>query len=226
MFLSPTQTKLITRVVNVFETGTADGDYAALVVFADGPHQVRQITYGRSQTTEYGHLRTLVQSYVGAGGTHSSALAPYVDRIGSQPLVDDATFKSLLVHAGADPVMRQVQDVFFDRTYFEPARAWAEAEGFTLPLSMLVIYDSFIHSGRILWAIRNTFAESPPSAGGDERAWITAYVRARHHWLAHHEREILHATVYRTVALASEIERGNWHLAEQPIRAHGVDVTA
>ena len=45
--------------------------------------------------------------------------------------------------------MRQTQDAFFDKVYFQPAKAWADAHGFTLPLSMLVIFDSFIHSGQI-----------------------------------------------------------------------------
>ena len=44
------------------------GKYGAISIFEDGPNDIRQITYGRSQTTEYGNLRELVQMYVEAGG--------------------------------------------------------------------------------------------------------------------------------------------------------------
>lgn len=73
--------------------------------------------------------------------------------------------------------MRKTQDSFFDRVYYRPAMKWADTQGFTLPLSALVIYDSFIHSGSIIWVIRNMFPESPPSASGNEKAWTKAYER-------------------------------------------------
>ena len=69
MNLSAGQKQIIERVINVFETGTVDGDYGAISIYSDGPHDVRQITYGRSQTTEYGNLRELVSRY-GAAGVH------------------------------------------------------------------------------------------------------------------------------------------------------------
>lgn len=46
MNLTPNHKQLIVRVVNVFETGKAAGDYAAIAIYADGPNDVRQITYG------------------------------------------------------------------------------------------------------------------------------------------------------------------------------------
>ncbi len=53
MNLTPEQQRLVRRVLNVFETGRPDGDYGAIAIFADGPHDIRQITYGRSQTTDH-----------------------------------------------------------------------------------------------------------------------------------------------------------------------------
>ena len=160
MQLTANQKRLMTRVVNVFETSTIDGDYSNISIYHDGPHDIRQITYGRSQTTEYGNLRRLVQDYASAGGMFSQQLQSYADRVGSVPLTDDANFKTLLRKAGAqDPIMRSTQDRFFDEIYFRPAMKWADQNGFTLPLSALVIYDSFIHSGSILWVIRNKFQE-------------------------------------------------------------------
>jgi chitosanase len=226
MKLTAGQKRIIERVVNVFETGKPDGNYAAIAIFHDGPHDIRQITYGRSQTTEYGNLRDLVQQYVTAGGIYSEELERYAEKVGSVPLTDDAEFKDLLRKAGReDAVMRNAQDAFFDERYFKPAMKWAGENGFILPLSALVIYDSFIHSGRVLWAIRQMFPESPPSLGGKEVEWTTAYVNARHRWLGNHPRQIVRKTVYRTQCFKNEIKRGNWKLDKLPIVANGVKVS-
>ena len=61
MKLSTGQKRLVERVINVFESGKPEGNYAAMAIFNDGPNNIKQITYGRSQTTEYGNLRELVQ---------------------------------------------------------------------------------------------------------------------------------------------------------------------
>ena len=227
MQLNDIQKRVIQRVVNVFETGSPDGDYATISIFKDGPHDIRQITYGRSQTTEYGNLRQLVEQYVGASGLFSQQLQPYASKVGSIPLTDDANFKNLLKRAAReDPVMRKTQDAFFDRVYYRPALKWADTQGFVLPLSALIIYDSFIHSGSIIWVIRNMFPESPPAAGGNEKAWTTAYVNARHKWLGSHPRPAVRNTTYRTQCFKNEIQRGNWDLSQLPINANGVKVTA
>src|SRR5262245_58628997 len=118
MSLSDKQRRIIEQVVNVFETGSPEGDYANITVYEDGPGDVPQITYGRSQTTEYGKLRDLIRMYVEQGAMFSEALRPYVDHIGEKPLSDDTTFKELLRRAGQeDPVMRRTQDAFFDERY-------------------------------------------------------------------------------------------------------------
>lgn len=223
MILNQNQKRVIERVINCFETGTPEGNYALIAIFKDGPNRIRQITYGRSQTTEYGNLRELINNYANANGMFSAALKPFVPKIGSTPLTDNVAFKDLLRKAGSqDPVMRTVQDAFFEKRYFQPAQAWADQHGFKLPFSMLVIYDSFIHSGSIRSSIRQMFPEKPPSNGGEEKAWITAYVNARHRWLANHENSELHSTVYRTRCFKGEIQRSNWNLDILPINANGV----
>ena len=225
MNLSAQQRRLIERVINVFETGSADGDYGMIAIFADGPHDIRQITYGRSQTTEYGNLRLLVADYVASSGSFSAALAPYADLVGSTPLTNDSEFKRLLRSAGRqDSVMQRAQDKFFERVYFAPAKRWCETEGFVSALAVLVTYDSFIHSGSMLWSIRSQFAEMTPVNGGDERAWIKAYVTARHAWLKSHRREAVRLSAYRTKDLLREVSRANWDLAIEPITANGTQV--
>ena len=53
--ITPPQKSKIEAVINVFETGKKEGKYDALVVYRDGRGGSRQITYGRSQTTEQGN---------------------------------------------------------------------------------------------------------------------------------------------------------------------------
>ena len=69
--LTPSQRLICERVINVFETGSIRGDYSNISIYHDGPNRIRQITYGRAQTTEYSHLRELVQMYVDAAGKYA-----------------------------------------------------------------------------------------------------------------------------------------------------------
>jgi chitosanase len=226
MELSAKQKKICEQVINVFETGKIAGDYAALVTLADGPHGMRQVTYGRSQTTEFGNLKELVQMYVDAHGTFSDGLRPFIEMITRTPLADNNVFKQLLRDAGRnDAVMRQIQDKFFDKRYFQPAMQWADANQFKQPLSALVIYDSFIHSGSILPFLRNRFPEVPPAKGGNEKKWIQEYVDVRDDWLRTHTILILRNTTYRTECFKREILRNNWDLASVPINANGTNVS-
>lgn len=223
--LTADQRVICERVINVFESGSIQGNYSAISIYADGPNNIRQVTYGRAQTTEYGNLRELVQMYVAAGGTFSNELGGFVDRIGRVALVDNDQFKTLLRRAGAeDQVMRDTQDKFFDLRYFQPALHWADTNGFSRALSVLVIYDSFIQSGGILELMRSRFPEPIPARGGNEQTWVRQYVDVRRNWLQNHPRPAVRASVYRMRDLGREVGRDNWDLAILPIMANGVAV--
>ena len=153
-----------------------------------------------------------------AGGLY--ACNRYTERIGAEPLHDHRQFRSLLRTAGrTDPMMRALQDAVVEEQWFVPAMQWAKSHAFTLPLSALVIYDSFVHSGTILpLLLRRTSPHPTPATGGDERTWITAYVIARHTWLTTHARATVRHTATRTHFLAAQITRNNWELADRPVR--------
>ena len=175
--MAPQTKNKIEDIVNVFESGSTNGNYATLVKYKDysdpatGTNMV-QITYGRSQTTEFGNLKGLLKMYVDANGQYVQKLSPYLNRLGKKPsLCTDKNFCDTLVAAGKnDPQMRTCQDEFFDSYYFLPAYSWFKEMGFTLPLSLLVIYDSEIHSGGIPDFLRKRFAEKPPIKGGNEKS--------------------------------------------------------
>lgn len=217
---------LIQRVINVFETGAPEGKYDMLVIYDDGVNDSHQITYGRSQTTEQGNLGKLIDMYVDNNGKYADDFVPYLDKIGSESLVDDENFKGLLVKAAQqDKIMRDTQDSFFDEIYWNPAVGWFERNGFKLPLTMLVAYDSYIHSGGVPVFLRKRFIEKPPAKGGDEKKWTASYVETRYQWLKYHEKKLLRKTIYRTQTFLDEIARDNWNLDKLPIIANDVSVT-
>ena len=216
---------LILSVVNIFETGTPDGKYDDISIYADGKpdasgKKTRQVTYGRSQTTEQGNLKDLIAAYIANNGVFSKNFSYYLPKIGVEPLVDNEMFKTVLKDAAReDPIMKTTQDAFFDKRYFQPAVTFCVDNKFTLPLSMLVIYDSHIHSGKVPQTVRNMFSESIPKNGGDEKEWIKAYVDARRRWLLRLQ-EPVPQTVYRMDCFKAQINIDNWML-DKPVLSNG-----
>ena len=204
----------IQKIVNVFESGSPEGDYGCISLYEDGPNGIKQITYGKSQTTEWGNLNALVNLYIKNEGSIAEKFEPYKDKIGVRSLVTDKNLIAILKEASKDPIMQRTQDQFFDIHYWEPAKTWFTKNGFKLNLSMLVIYDSFIHSGSILKFLRNRFSETVPASGGDEKEWIKAYVKTRHEWLKKHSNSILTKTTYRTQNFLTAIDQDNWDLSK------------
>ena len=227
MILTDRQQLIDIQVIYVFESGSPKGNYAALAIFDDGPHRIRQITFGAAQFTEFGgvsptnshsNLDELVQAYVDGGGVYSDGLIPYLDKIGVYSLVDDSKFKDLLLKAAKeDPVMKIVQDDYFKKKFFDPAMQWADEFHFVLPLSSLIILDSFNHSGQIFPFLRARFPEMPPALGGDEKTWDKQYIDARRAWLENNTNPNLPPTVYRADSLLAEIERDNWNFDILPV---------
>ncbi|HQE12100.1 MAG TPA: chitosanase [Flavipsychrobacter sp.] len=229
MAITSIQKNKILRVINVFETGVPDGKYDSISIYKDGTVngvKVYQITYGRSQTTEFGNLKRMLELYISRNGMFAAPFRKFMSKIGKLPsLKDNVEFKSLLKTAAKqDVIMRQTQDEFFDIYYYQPAFNWFAGQQFTSALSMLVIYDSFIHSGSIPLFLRQKFAERTPLNGGDEKNWIKQYVDVRHNWLKTHSNTILQKTIYRTQCFKNQIKTNNWDLA-QTIVANGTPIS-
>lgn len=115
----------------------------------------------------------------------------------------DETTKSsdFLDYVNSSGVFRasmKVKNDFIDRKYFMPAQNRVERYGFQHTLSMLVIYDSYIHSSHIRDDRRKMFVKVLPSTGGDEKQWTESYFIAWANWLATHFNPLSNATVYLT----------------------------
>jgi chitosanase len=238
------QYRIIDRWISAIETGKPDGDYGKVTVMNDGPGGVRQITFGKHQTTEAGgNLKEIVRLMLASPSVghlnHNqiSALTgffhsdPYVWASTISPTSDvkpvDHLISALRIFG---PMVPAIQDEFFQKKYWFPACRWAEKNGFKSPLAHLVIYDSFIQSGGILMFLRKRFPEATPANGGDEHRWLYQYVQTRHQWLKHWGNGIdpksvtLRKTIYRTVGLMRFFNPVDLLLISRPIRVNGIQV--
>lgn len=215
---------LIKKILLAFEQSSTTIRYGDVYVYRDGPGDKKQVTLSFG-ITEYGNLKKFLQKYCSYNTTFSNLLKPYIDDIGVKPLADNEDFKLRLKEAGKDPTMKLCQDQAYDEMYINPAFVWCNSNNLTLPLSFLVICDSFLQSGSILSLLRNKFPEKLPISGGDEKTWIKSYCTVRRDWLANHSRKILNNTVYRMDFMLQRIAKNDWSLAQAPYNANGTTVS-
>lgn len=210
--VTATQKKTAQAIINIFETGAVLGDYSQVTLIeGDTGH----LTYGRSQTTlGSGNLSKLIQRYcANLGARFGGRLSPYLPAMASGDVSLDSDLKlhNLLRASADDLVMRDTQDSFFDKEFWQPAVRAASREGVTSPLGVAVIYDSFVHGS---WkTIRSrTRQQVGDVASVGEQKWITTYITLRRAWLAGSSRVDLRLTVYRMDAFKRLIDQGYWGL--------------
>ncbi len=223
--ITPTQSRTAQAIVNLFETGEVLGRYGQVTLLPGDPGR---LTYGRSQTTlGSGNLHDMLDRYCdNPGARFGSRLQPFMPLFatGDPQLDTDPKLHNLLRACADDPVMRETQDAFFDSAYWQPALRDAAALGLRSPLAIAVVYDSRVHGSWERLRDRTRAAVGEPATVG-ETAWIQAYVRTRRAWLANHEIEILHATVYRMDAFQRLIDQGLWGLP-LPLVVRGAEISA
>lgn len=223
--LSDLQKETAKAIVNIFETGSARGDYARVTLLTgDSGH----LTYGRAQTTlGSGNLHLLIKAYCDArGAAYALALRPYLPRLADIDLRLDTdwTFRDLLKEAGGDPVMRDTQDAFFDRVFWTPAATTATRAGLAEPLSIAIVYDSVVHGS---WSAMHNLTNNRAGAASriGERNWAAAYIDTRRNWLANHSNSLLRKTVYRMDSFKALVAGGHWRL-DLPMTVRGVRIDA
>ncbi len=174
------QTATAVAIVNVFETGSARGQYGGIAIMkGDNGH----LSYGRSQASlGSGTLFDLLTDYCSQpNATCAAELLPFLPRFQQRDVsldTDDAVRK-LLKRASDDIVMRQTQDRFFSNRFLTPALQAAQRLGITQPLGQAVVYDSHIQGG---WG-RLQPKVGAISAARDEQSWIKTYIDVRRKWL-------------------------------------------
>jgi chitosanase len=233
MAVTPEQKRVIDSILSIFETGKlpTPASYSTCTILSDGAG----ISYGKHQSTDRaGSLDKIVDLYIHRGGVHAADLLPHVKRLAANEsaLVDPRnppTWATQLIGvlraAGADPIMQQSQDEVFDSNYWVPALGHAQSLGLVTALGHLVVYDTCIHSGPGgVAVIRARFPELPPVKGGDEKAWVRAYVKARSAWLTSSSNPLVQRTVYRMDAIEKIIGEDNWSLST-PLTVRSVKIT-
>lgn len=218
-------TQFIKKVLLAFEQSRTTIKYNAVYVYNDGPKDIKQITLSFG-ITEYGNLKKFLQEYCSKEGQYADQFATYIPVIGSKALASNTEFINLLKKSAEDPIMQQCQEDAFDSMYITPALSWCREKGLSLPLSQLVISDSFLQSGSILKCIREKFSATLPVAGGDEREWVHSYCKARKEWLVNHSRKALNSTFYRMNFMLSVIDADDWNLASSVYIANDVKIVA
>lgn len=216
-------------IVNVFETSRPFGDYAACVVLNDGAG----VSYGINQFTHRsGSLAAVVKKYLSDGGqTGKETLVATLATLNKNSktaiakLASDEAFKKALRAAAVTVGMKNAQNATAFDLYLRPALEICERRGFTLPLSLAVVYDSITHGSwdSIAAKVRRNAGTHARMNAEHEKLWITEYVRTRHAWLTRTSR--LKATTYRTRFFLDQIAAGNWQL-RIPLNVHGVRLTA
>jgi chitosanase len=222
--LTTTQKKTAEAIINIFETSEVLGKYGEVTLIrGDTGH----LTFGRSQTTlGSGNLHKLLERYcANAGARFGARLAAYLPRVaaGDVTLDGELTLHNVLRASADDPVMRDIQDAFFDAVYWQAAARAAERDGIHTPLGTAVVYDSFVHGSWKRIRDRTIGAVGDVSTAG-ERQWIAAYVAQRRSWLAGHPRDDLRATVYRMDAFQRLIDQGYWAL-DLPLVVRGQEIS-
>jgi chitosanase len=230
--ITKAQEETILRILEAIETGRPGGDYGLVSLLHDGEGDRLQITLGIQFDEASGDLKKVLRLYQSRSGDAAPKLAPYIPRINTFATTSatvlglDQGFHGLLRSLGSDPVMQNAQDDIFEQETWLPAKEWADQNGFTLPLSLLVIADSFLQSGSMLSFLRRRFVERVPARGGLEKSWIRAYVTVRHSWLKGSANAALRNSSYRTLLYLSLLELQDWALAEPQYVVNGVEVKA
>ena len=159
-------------------------------------------------------------------GKYAADFVPYLEKIGSESLVDDENFKRLLKEAAQkDKIMKDTQDSYSLTSFTGslPLNLVKETNLNLLSVCLLSTIHIFIQEAFQCFSekdLRNLHQLMVVM----RKNGLTSYVDVRHQWLKYHEKPILRKTIYRTQVFINEMERGNWNLEKLPIDVNGVKV--
>jgi chitosanase len=217
--LTSDQLEHIRQLENLFEFGSTTPNYSLVSVFPGAG-----VTFGYINATRRGQLGDLLVQYMGRpGAKYAKEFEKYRTLLQARdPSLDkDEQFFDLLRKAGADPVMRSLQDDVFAKLYFKPAFEEAKRLGIRSALGIAVIVDSLVHgSWQPLRESTSRALGGTPSSGIDEKLWVREYLNRRRAFLKDSPRPDLRATAVRVETLINLAESGNWQLAP-PIIVNG-----
>lgn len=183
----PAKKDVAMRLVSSAENSSLDwrAQYAYIEDIGDGRGYTAGIIGFCSGT---GDMRELVAAYVVA--VPDTPLAAYLPALAAVDGTDsheglDPGFPDAWAAAAEDPAFQAAQDTERDRVYFGPALVQARADGLRA-LGQFSYYDAIVMHGNgtdpeSFGAIRAAALTTavPPAQGGDETAYLNAFLDAR-----------------------------------------------
>ncbi len=222
MSITKEQKRVIDSVLSINETGKLPSAtaYSTVTILRDGAG----ISYGKHQSTDRsGSLDAIVMRYLDLNGSMASSFDPYLAKLNANfttkvdpanPPADVKALMKLLADAGKDPLMQRAQDEIFDENYWLPVVNRCQAMKLVLPFTYLALYDTCIHSGPgRIDSLRKVFPERPPATGGDEKAWVRAFLNSRYSWLKNYPNPLVQRSAERVTAILKIAAADNWTLA-------------
>jgi chitosanase len=213
-------TQAIVPILYTVENGSPDAGYGLITLLHDGDGGRLQVTLGVGYTEGGGDLKAVLTRYTSdpaANAQLAQGLRLFVPRINDFDgpnktiLASNTDFLGFLKKAGSDQAMQRAQDAQFALEVTGPAYTWAQGQKLTLPLSFLVIADSYLQSGEIFQFLRNRFPATTPLNGGSEKDWISEYLATRNAWLVS-AGGAMKSSAYRTAFYQTLIDRDDWDL--------------
>ncbi len=179
----PAMKEIAMRLVSTAENSSTDwqAQYSYIEDIGDGRGYTAGIIGFCSGT---GDMLELVRAYTAT--EPGNPLAPYVPALEAVDGTDsheglDPGFMDAWVTAAADPVFQAAQDAERDTVYFDPAVAQAKADGLRA-LGQFAYYDAAVmHGFDGMLSVRDAAlaVADPPAQGGDETAYLEAFLEAR-----------------------------------------------
>jgi len=203
------------QLVSSAENSSLDwtGQYSYIEDIGDGRGYTAGIIGFCSGT---GDMLELVKAYTET--EPDNVLAPYLPALEAVDGTDsheglDPGFPDAWAEAALDPQFQAAQDHERDAVYFDPAVAQAKADGLQA-LGQFAYYDAAVmHGFDGFLGIRATALETakPPAEGGDETAYLDAFLDAR---VAEMQTEAAHSDTSRVdTAQRRFLREGNLTLA-------------
>jgi chitosanase len=184
---TPAKKEIAMRLVSSAENSTLDwrAQFAYIEDIGDGRGYTAGIIGFCSGT---GDMLQLIENYTKAKPVNVlAAFLPalrQVNNSASHAGLGDAFVAAWKV-AAADPAFQQAQEALRDEVYFKPALALAKSDGLGT-LGQFMYYDAAVMHGPDAWGgglpdirAKAVATAKPPAQGGDERAYLEAFLTAR-----------------------------------------------
>ncbi|MEU7866042.1 chitosanase [Dactylosporangium sp. NPDC049140] len=179
----PQKKEIAMRLVSSAENSTLD--WSAQYSYIEDIHDGRGYTGGIvGFCSGTGDMRAVIQRYTNAvPGNKLAGYLPALKRLNGSAAHTglDPNFTAAWKAAAADPAFRAAQDAERDRMYFNPALSQAKQDGLRV-LGQFIYYDAIVmHGANGLAKLRRAAAAAaaPPARGGDEAAYLGAFLDAR-----------------------------------------------